>query len=277
MSRSSVETIECEPAAKPSARSEGGQRGLHAVQPVRRMSARIEPFDSYWQAPDDVEAGYAKFAAYYRVNVVPHMPAVRDKRILVVSCGAGYLLNELRDQGYHNVSGIDSDPEKVAFGQKRGLACEVATAFEYLEAAAPASFDAIVLEQEINHLTMDESIEFLALCRTRLKPGGLLWTYGLNGANPLVGSENIAHNIDHFYLLADYSYKQLLELAGFAPEQIRVHPLELYVFKGNPLNYVGLAVTRLFELACKTGFILYGKKVSVLSKKISATARLPLD
>ena len=30
------------------------------------LSARIEPFDSYWQAPEDVEAGYKSFAAYYR-------------------------------------------------------------------------------------------------------------------------------------------------------------------------------------------------------------------
>ena len=65
--------------------------------------------------------------------------------------------------------------------------------------------------------------------------------YGLNGANPLVGSENLAHNIDHFNTFTDYSLKQMLQLAGF--EQIRVMPLKLYVFWKNPLNYVGLAVT----------------------------------
>lgn len=55
-----------------------------------------------------------------------------------------------------------------------------------------------------------------------------------------------------------------------------MHKLELYVFKRNPLNYLGLAATRLFEAVCKVGFVLYGKKVKVLSKKLAATARLPL-
>ena len=62
--------------------------------------------------------------------------------------------------------------------------------------------------------------------------------YGLNGANPLVGSENLAHNIDHFNTFTDYSLRQVLQLAGFS--DIRVMPLKLYVFWKNPLNYVGL-------------------------------------
>ena len=42
------------------------------------------------------------------------------------------------------------------------------------------------------------------------------------------------------------------------------------MFWKNPLNYVGLAVTSLLELAMRVIFMLYGKKVRVLSKKIAA-------
>ena len=70
---------------------------------ARRLAARLEPFDSYWQAPADVEAGYAKFAAYYRANYLPHLPADRAARILVVSCGPGYLVSLLREAGYTDV------------------------------------------------------------------------------------------------------------------------------------------------------------------------------
>lgn len=41
-------------------------------------------------------------------------------------------------------------------------------------------------------------ITFLRLYRQSLRPNGVLVVYGLNGANPLVGSGNLAHNIDHF-------------------------------------------------------------------------------
>src|SRR5690606_30487738 len=61
----------------------------------RKLAARLEPFDSYWQAPDDVESGYASFAAYYRANYLQHLPGDRGARILVISCGPGYLVNVL--------------------------------------------------------------------------------------------------------------------------------------------------------------------------------------
>jgi SAM-dependent methyltransferase len=238
----------------------------------RRRAARLEPFDSYWQAPKDVESGYAKFAAYYRHNYLKHLPADRSVRILVVSCGAGYLVDVLNKEGYRNVVGIDSDPAKIAHARRRNLACQTSEAFPFIEQNREP-FDVIIPEQELNHLTLDEMIDFLALCRRNLRPNGLIVVYGLNGANPLVGSENLAHNIDHFSTFTDYSLRQVLELAGF--RDIRVMPLKLYVFWKNPLNYVGLAVTTLLELFFRACFILYGKDVKVLTKKLAATARAP--
>ena len=248
------------------------ERGQVREAQRRQLAARLEPFDSYWQAPTDVDAGYAKFAAYYRHNYLRHLPADRNVRILVVSCGPGYLVDLLRTEGYTNVTGIDSDPAKVAHARRRDLPCATAEAFPWLEENREP-FDVIIPEQELNHLTLDEMIEFLGLCRAALKPGGRIIVYGLNGANPIVGAENLAHNIDHFNTFTDYSLRQVLELAGFA--DIRVMPLKLYVFWKNPLNYVGLVTTTLIELAFRACFILYGKDVKVLTKKLAATARAP--
>ena len=241
-----------------------------AAQSSRKLSARLEPFDSYWQAPADVASGYASFSAYYRANYVPHLPQNRDARILVVSCGPGYLVNLLTQMGYTNVLGIDSDPAKVAHAIARSLPCESAEAFPYLERRQAGEFDVVIPEQELNHLSLDETVEFLRLCRGALRPGGRVIVYAMNGANPLVGSENIAHNIDHFYNVTEHSLTQILSLGGF--ERTRTFPLKLYVFWKNPLNYVGLAVTATLELAMRVIFMLYGKKVKVVSKKIAAIA-----
>ncbi len=78
------------------------------------LTARIEPFDSYWQAPEDVEAGYRRFSAYYRHNYLLHLPEQKDAAILVISCGPGYLVDLLKSEGYEHVIGIDSDAGGLA-------------------------------------------------------------------------------------------------------------------------------------------------------------------
>jgi 2-polyprenyl-3-methyl-5-hydroxy-6-metoxy-1,4-benzoquinol methylase len=234
-----------------------------------KLSARIEPFDSYWQAPHDVERGYKSFYQYYKHNFLPHIPKDKHARILVVSCGPGYLVNLLREQGYDNVLGIDSDPAKVAHATRRQLNCRTEHAFPFLQ-EHEAEFDAIVSEQELNHLTIDEMLQFLGLCWRSLRPNGVIVVYGLNGANPLVGAENLAHNIDHFNMFTEYSLNQVLELSHF--RDIKILPLKLYVFWRNPLNYVGLIATGLLSLIFRACFVLYGKDVKILTKKIAATA-----
>lgn len=234
---------------------------------TRKLSARLEPFDSYWQAPEDVDSGYRSFAAYYRANYLEHLPPDRSVHILVISCGPGYLVDVLMKAGYQNVLGIDSDPSKVEHALERNLPCQAAEAFPYLE-NREGEFDVIIPEQELNHLTYDETLEFLRMCHRALKPGGRIVLYAINSANPLVGSENRAQNIDHFYTVTEYSIAQLMRLGGFS--DIKPFALKLYVFWKNPLNYVGLAVTMVLETILRVIFKLYGKKVDILSKKIGA-------
>lgn len=238
-----------------------------------KLSARLEPFDTYWQAPEDVEGGYKSFYQYYKHNFMPHIPKDRHSRILTVSCGPGYLVNLLKEQGYDQVIGIDSSAEKVAYATARNLNCHTEEAFPFLR-DREEEFDAIVAEQELNHLTIDEMIRFLELCWRSLRPGGTVIVYGLNGANPLVGAENLAQNIDHFNTFTEHSLKQLMQLARF--EDIKILPLKLYVFWHNPLNYVGLAATTVLDLIFRVCFALYGKKVTILTKKIAATGRKPV-
>jgi len=249
---------------------------VSVLTPVRtppKLAARLEPFDSYWQAPADVESGYKSFNAYYRANYLPWIPTNKQAKILVVSCGPGYLVDLLTTSGYTNVLGIDSDATKVEHARRRGLPCEVAEVFPFLAQHQNGDYDCIIPEQELNHLTIDETIAFLDQSRRALRPGGTVIVYAMNGANPLVGSENLAHNIDHFYLVTEYSLGQLLQLGGF--HNIRPFALKLYVFWKNPLNYVGLAVTTVLEAAMRIIFKMYGKKVRILSKNVAAIAERP--
>ncbi len=233
------------------------------------MSAKMEPFDSFWEAPDDVEKGYETFGAFYRENYLSHVPADKKANILVISCGPGYFVNLLRQEGYTNVLGIDCDPEKIAFSIQRGLNCRAESCFSFLE-KNDQSFDLIFAEQELNHLTKQEMIHFLKLCRQNMAKSGRIIVHSLNGANPITGAEALSQNFDHFNTMTEYSLKQVLNYSGFTNPT--VFPLNLYVFYTNPLNYVAMLVHFLNVLYFRFSFKLYGKANKIFTKKIAAVA-----
>jgi len=236
------------------------------------LAARIEPFDSFWEAPSDIEKGYSSFGRFYKRNYLKHVPADRSARILVVSCGPGYFVNTLTEAGYRDVLGIDSDPEKVGHAQRQGLNCRVDMLFRFLM-NNDRPFDLIFAEQEINHLTKPEILAFLEACRDNLSSGGTLIVHSINGASPLTGSEARAGNFDHYNSFTEYSLKQVLVHRGFT--DVRIVPLNLYVFYLNPVNYAAWALWTFLSILFRLGFVLVGKDARIFTKKIGAVARRP--
>ncbi len=59
---------------------------------------------------------------------------------------------------------------------KRGLNCKPERAFEFLynNLSGRQKFELIIAEQEINHLTKEELIDFLKLCKDNLTDNGTL-------------------------------------------------------------------------------------------------------
>ncbi len=231
------------------------------------LAAQIEPFDSFWEGPENIESGYRSFSKFYRHNYATYLPEDKHADILVISCGPGYFVNLLKQGGYSSILGIDSDSEKVAYARQKGLNCRVERAIEFLQGRED-TYDVIICEQEINHLTKLEILAFLKLCRSSLKSGGRLFVHALNGANPITGAEAMAQNFDHYNTFTEYAMRQVLEHTGF--QQVKVFPLNLYVFYTNPLNYILIAVSALYTLFFRISFILYGKTNKIFTKKIGA-------
>ncbi len=241
-----------------------------AVVSDHQLTARMEPFDSFWEAPADIEKGYSRFGKFYRHNYLRYVPQNRDARVLVISCGPGYFVNLLVQEGYSSVVGIDSFPEKVEYATDRNLPCLVARAFRFLQENREP-YDLIFVEQELNHLTKEEILRFLEGCWHNLREGGTLIVHSINGTSPLTGSESRAGNFDHYNSFTEYSLRQILEYSRFG--HIRLLPLNLYVFRTNPLNYVALLIDRLNSLFFRLNFILVGKTAKIFTKKLGAVCR----
>ena len=127
----------------------------HSMTTEMNLTARMEPFDSYWEGPEDVDKGYNTLGQFYRGNYQKYLPKDKTSNILVVACGPGYFVNFLAKDGYSNVLGMDSDPVKVEHAKKRSLNCITHQVFPCLE-ERPEQFDLIFCESEINHLTKEE-------------------------------------------------------------------------------------------------------------------------
>ena len=233
----------------------------------RELTAKMEPFDSFWEGPSNIEKGYTSLFKFYKHNYLPLVPADKNSNILVISCGPGYFVDMLNRHGYNNVLGIDSYADKIELSKKHGLNCKQGNAFDFLE-TSDESYDLIFCEQEINHLTKDEIIEFLQLANSKLNSGGKLISHALNGANPITGPEALAQNFDHYNTFTEYTMKQVLSYTGF--KDINVIPLHLYVFWKNPANYVLIAMSALYTLFFRLSFFMYGKTNKIFTKKIAA-------
>jgi 2-polyprenyl-3-methyl-5-hydroxy-6-metoxy-1,4-benzoquinol methylase len=250
--------------------SEPMRREDNLLSPKTELAAKIEPFDSFWEAPRDVEKGYKSFFQFYKCNYLKHLPSNKEASILVISCGPGYFVNLLNREGYHNVLGIDSMAEKVEPAKARGLNCTVEEAFSFLEKNT-AAYDVIFCEQELNHLTKAEILIFLKLCRQSLRRNGTLIVHVLNGANPITGAEALAQNFDHYNTFTEYTLRQVLEYSHFS--ETKVFPLNLYVFYKNPLNYLLILLSGLYTLFFRFSFKLYGKENRIFTKKIAAVCK----
>ena len=146
------------------------------------LAAQIEPFDTFWEGPENVEKGYTSLYTFYKYNYLKYMPANKDVNTLVISCGPGYFVDMLNRNGYKNVLGIDSDSEKVKYAKGKKLNCKAERAFEFLQDnLSKEKFDVIIAEQEINHLSKEELLEFLELCKNNLVKGGTLIVHVING------------------------------------------------------------------------------------------------
>lgn len=234
------------------------------------LTARIEPFDSFWEAPEDIERGFASFGQFYKHNYLKHFPIEKQSKILVISCGPGYMVNLLNQNGYANVLGIDSILEKILPARLRKLNCKAARAFDFLDENIEP-YDVIFCEQELNHLSKTEILSFLGLCHKNLRDGGTLIIHSLNGANPIVGPENLALNFDHYNTFTEKSLVQILEYCNFI--NIEIFPLKLYVFYKNPINYIGLSLDHVVNLIFKLTFAFYGKSNRIFTKKVAAVCQ----
>lgn len=94
--------------------------------------------------------------------------------ILDAGCGTGGLLMALQQAGFHHAQGFDLSSDAVAHAQKRGLNAKLGDLNHLSQFAPPQSFDVMINNDTLYHLTVEQRIAFFKSCLSLLKPNGIM-------------------------------------------------------------------------------------------------------
>lgn len=176
------------------------------VRYVEAASAKLAPATLDGLAP--------RRAALTRL-IADHFPPQKDATILEIGCGHGALLYFAREAGYANLQGVDGSPSQVDAARRLGVH-EVRSGelLPTLYGMPPASQDAVVAYDVIEHLTKDELIDVADEVLRVLKPGGRWIVHAPNAASPFCGV--IAYgDLTHEQAFTPESLTQLFLSSGF--------------------------------------------------------------
>ncbi len=122
-----------------------------------------EEFESHFRAQADFRETYGAVAEMF----------VGFEPVLDIGCGNGDFLGYLADL---NVAahGVEINIEQAALARERGHNVITTNGLTYLNGFAPSTLGGIVALQVIEHLTIQERVEFFVDAFDKLRPGGKL-------------------------------------------------------------------------------------------------------
>lgn len=159
-------------------------------------------------------------------HYLPYFPKNKDAKILDMGCGGGLFLKFCLNHGYTNVSGLDSDPSLVADIQSWIDADVITEDFLIHLDQVEETYDAIFMNNVIEHIKKDDLLVMLGKVKKALKPGGVFMATTGNIENPMnlgLFLRDFTHEIG-FTL---NSLRQVGLMSGFDEENVQALEKEL--------------------------------------------------
>jgi 2-polyprenyl-3-methyl-5-hydroxy-6-metoxy-1,4-benzoquinol methylase len=173
-------------------------------------------FDYYHAHYRHVNANF-DVARYRRIIQNEHRDILdRNKRILDVGCGAGFLLEALEREGYARLWGVELDENQYRVATSRLTHAKLAhqDAFAFLE-RTDESFDVIFFYDLLEHVRKPDVVPLLRLAREALQAGGALVIKTPNAESPLFATRMRYVDFTHEVMFSQDSIRMVLRQAGF--------------------------------------------------------------
>jgi 2-polyprenyl-3-methyl-5-hydroxy-6-metoxy-1,4-benzoquinol methylase len=142
-------------------------------------------------------------------------PKEKVATILDLGCGHGTLVYFALQAGYINTQGVDVSVQQVDLAHKLGVAnVRQGDLMEALKTIPPASLNAVVTFDVIEHFTKDELIDLVDAVNNALKPAGRWIIHAPNANSPFFGSIRYG-DYTHEQAFTPSSLGQLLKSSKF--------------------------------------------------------------
>lgn len=164
-----------------------------------------------------LKSHFDRLGKWYWARLKHNLPKKIDAKCLDMPCGYGNFLYFLRSKGYVDIRGYDLDESQVELAKLLGLPAFVGDVFEVL--ATEEKYDLISSFDFIEHVSKDDALRFLGLCRSRLIENGLLILRAPCADGPF-GAHDANNDITHEWSMTSNVLKTILEMSGFSKVEI---------------------------------------------------------
>lgn len=183
---------------------------------------------------------------------LPLLPVAREARVLDLGCGGGEFLEFLRDAGFTRAEGVDRSEQQVARCHARGLAAVAhVTDTPAFLAARPTTFDAIVMNDVLEHVPKGEIVSLLRAIRSALAGGGRVVIKVPNCSN-VFGLVARYLDFTHEVGFTEHSLRQVLVAAGYPSPIIRGIGVRLHL---RPKRLLYWSMNRMYTLAHRAAYV----------------------
>ena len=158
----------------------------------------------------------------FDMNYTPLLPNSVDGEILEIGCGMGHFQDFLRRKGYRRCAAVDIGAERIDFCKENypGTFILVEDTAGYLEVHRN-SFDLVVMNDVVEHLTKNEAVDILFSVLSALCPSGRLIVRTPN-MGAFFSSAIRYGDFTHEVGLTERSARQLLLAVG--SDEVICHP-----------------------------------------------------
>ena len=213
---------------------------------------------------EKINSDYKLHSRYFKKNYLKFLPENKEAMILDAGCGLGHFLFFAKKNGYKNVKGIDISKQLVELCVKNGLEAHATDLFTFLEDKAQ-SFDVIIFNDVIEHLTKDEIVTILDLMNAALKDGGCIIIKTPNMANPFTAAGGRYIDFTHEIGFTEASMKEILSVTNF--KNVTVIGTDIYIIYENPLNYLAKLFAYIISKFLYVMSYLFGRKTLKIYEK----------